>query len=47
MKKIMLITTGGTIASLNYKNGLKPSIDGNDITETSINHAKEMIERGF
>lgn len=31
MKKIMLITTGGTIASLNYKNGLKPSIDGNDL----------------
>lgn len=28
MKKILLITTGGTIASINTKDGLKPGLDG-------------------
>ena len=28
MKKILLITTGGTIASIKTQDGLKPGLDG-------------------
>ena len=31
MKKILLITTGGTIASIETKDGLNPSLDGNQL----------------
>ena len=33
MKKILMITTGGTIASVQTKNGLVPGIDGNKLLE--------------
>ena len=33
MKKILMITTGGTIASIQTKNGLVPGIDGNKLLE--------------
>ena len=33
MKKILLITTGGTIASIQTENGLVPGIDGNKLLE--------------
>ena len=33
MKKILLITTGGTIASIQTDNGLKPGLDGNQLIE--------------
>ena len=31
MKKILLIATGGTIASKDSKTGLKPQLDGNEL----------------
>ena len=31
MKKILMITTGGTIASIQTKDGLKPGLDGNQL----------------
>ena len=31
MKKILLITTGGTIASIQKEKGLVPGIDGNNL----------------
>ena len=33
MKKILMITTGGTIASIQTKDGLKPGLDGNQLLE--------------
>ena len=33
MKKILLITTGGTIASIQTDNGLVPGLDGNQLIE--------------
>ena len=33
MKKILLITTGGTIASIQTENGLVPGLDGNQLLE--------------
>ena len=33
MKKILLITTGGTIASIKTDNGLVPGLDGNQLID--------------
>ena len=33
MKKILLITTGGTIASIQTKSGLIPGIDGKNLID--------------
>ena len=33
MKKILLLTTGGTIASIQTDNGLVPGLDGNQLIE--------------
>ena len=43
MKKILLITTGGTIASIQTKNGLVPGLDGNQLIEF-IPQLKEMCD---
>ena len=43
MKKILLITTGGTIASVQTKKGLVPGLDGNQLLEF-IPRLKEMCD---
>ena len=43
MRKILLITTGGTIASIQTDNGLKPGLDGNQLIEF-IPQLKNMCE---
>ena len=43
MKKILLITTGGTIASIQTNNGLKPQLDGN-VLLNFIPEIKEFCE---
>lgn len=40
MKKILLITTGGTIASIKTNKGLKPGLDGKQL----LNHLPELSE---
>lgn len=46
MKKILLITTGGTIASIATEDGFRPGLDGNHLLEL-IPEIKEMCEVDF